>query len=376
MTLRILEIVDVRWWNGSAHHGIVFATAMAGRGHDVSVAGIPDSPALREAEARGIPTISHRGFRSRDPLHFPGAVGLVGAEIAHRGIQVVNAHRGEGHLVAGLARIRSGSDVPLFRTHADVRAPRANLANRWLYGAATARVLVAARFLEPAVRDATGVEPSRIALVPPALDTRRFRPLEDREAARAALAIPPGAFAVGVVARLSRVKGHAVFLEAMAGLAPALPHLHLVFATLDAEEKTGHLEAALEAKGLVSRASVVGRVPGIERVIGALDLLAVPSLGSEAVSRVALEALAMEVPIVASRVGGLPDLFEDPDADGLVPPGDPAALAGAVMRLATRPDEARRLGADGRLRVLDRHSLDALGARLETLYAAPGVPVE
>jgi glycosyltransferase involved in cell wall biosynthesis len=336
----------------------------------VTVAGLPGSPALREAETLGIATFAHTGFRGRDPLRFPGAVALLASEIARREIQVVNAHRGEGHLAAGLARIRGGAAVPLLRTHGDVRPPRANFANRWLYGAATARVLVAARFLEGAVRDATGLDPSRVALVPPAVDAARFRPLADRDAARRALGIPSGAFAVGLVARLSRVKGHAVFLDAMAALSPSEPRLHLVLAALDAEEKVEDLRRSLEAKGLLARATVLGRVPDVARAIGALDLLAVPSLGSEAVSRVALEALAMEVPVVASRVGGLPDLFPEPDRACLVPAGDAPALASAVAGIASRPDLARRLGRDGRRRVLREHSLEELGARLEALYAA------
>ncbi len=100
---------------------------------------------------------------------------------------------------------------------------------------------------------------------------------------------------------------------------------------------------------------------------------AVPSLWPELFGLTALEALAHGVPVVASAVGGLPEVVEHEQTGLLVPPGDAGALAGAVARLATDPELAKRLGADGRRRAAERHDrgryLTALVGHLEAAQA-------
>jgi glycosyltransferase involved in cell wall biosynthesis len=99
------------------------------------------------------------------------------------------------------------------------------------------------------------------------------------------------------------------------------------------------------------------------RHASALDIAVIPSRGSEALSRSALEFMALGVPVVASRVGILPEVVSHPAQ--LVEPGDPAQLADALARLLDEPEVARDLGAAGQARVRREYSLPILGQRAE-----------
>ena len=111
----------------------------------------------------------------------------------------------------------------------------------------------------------------------------------------------------------------------------------------------------------------VGYVESVAPLLAALDVVVVPSL-SEASGLTAMEALALGVPVVASRVGGLPEVVADGSTGLLVPPGDAAAIAGAVTRLLDDPVLARSLAAAGTRRVEERFALDQMVEGYLRLY--------
>jgi glycosyltransferase involved in cell wall biosynthesis len=104
-----------------------------------------------------------------------------------------------------------------------------------------------------------------------------------------------------------------------------------------------------------------------ESVLKGCDVFVLPSL-SEASSNVVLEAMATGLPVVATRVGGLPGLVEDQRTGLLVPPDDAPALAQAIVRLLETPDLAATMGARGRARALAEFGLDRMAERVDTFY--------
>jgi glycosyltransferase involved in cell wall biosynthesis len=134
---------------------------------------------------------------------------------------------------------------------------------------------------------------------------------------------------------------------------------------------SGRLEPRVRARVAGERlpVDVLGALPP-ERVAEQLDAAAVavlPALWEENCPMAVLEAAARGVPVVASAVGGIPELVEDGRTGLLVPPGDPGALAGAVNRLVDRPEEAARMGTAAWARVRERHDpADHVAALLRT----------
>ena len=110
-----------------------------------------------------------------------------------------------------------------------------------------------------------------------------------------------------------------------------------------------------------------GQRADVARLLGALDIFVLPSL-REALPIAVMEAMAMGLPVVATRVGGIPEVVEDGMTGCLVPPGDEAALAAALGRLVADPALAARLGAAGRARVQAQFTVEQMVRRVEHLY--------
>jgi glycosyltransferase involved in cell wall biosynthesis len=173
-------------------------------------------------------------------------------------------------------------------------------------------------------------------------------------------------FVAVAVGNLYPVKGHGFLLEALALLAERFPRLHVAIAG------RGELEGPLLARALALRVGDRFHLLGLRSDIGNLlagaDLFVLPSL-SEGLPLALLEAMLATRPIVATTVGEVPTVLNGGRAGVLVPPGDAAALAGAVADLLCDPARARRLGAAAALRAADEYTLDRMTERYVALYA-------
>ena len=166
---------------------------------------------------------------------------------------------------------------------------------------------------------------------------------------------------IGEIARLCDVKGQRELLQAVA----RLPEARLVLAGRDLEQG-GAFQDALERES--ERLGIRERVEfgfheDVPALLESLDVVALPSW-TEGLPVVLLEAMAHARPVVATPVGGTPELVVDGETGLLVPPRDPEALAAALRRLLEDPDLARRLGEAGRARVAERFTADAQAHRI------------
>jgi glycosyltransferase involved in cell wall biosynthesis len=184
---------------------------------------------------------------------------------------------------------------------------------------------------------------------------------------RASLGIPADAFLVGVVARLEPEKGHRYLLAAWPEIVQAVSDAWLLLVG------DGSLADALRAQARAlppaARRRVVhaGGSTDVTAMTRALDLAVLPSL-REAQGIALLEAMAARVPVVASRVGGIPETIRD-EMDGLLfPPADSASTARAIIRLAHDAPLRGRLAAAGRERVEEKFRLEHAVRRIEAVY--------
>jgi glycosyltransferase involved in cell wall biosynthesis len=177
---------------------------------------------------------------------------------------------------------------------------------------------------------------------------------------------------VVAVGRLSPEKDHPTLLRAVALAGRAAPLRWEVAGNGPCRAALERLAAEL---GLGDRVRFLGEVADVPALLGRASVFVLPSL-TEGLSLTLLEATARGLPVVATRVGGNPEVVVDGETGLLVPPGAPAALAGAVLRLLDDPATARRLGAAGRRRVETHFDVRRMVAEYETLYhdhpAAPG----
>ncbi|ETX27781.1 glycosyltransferase [Roseivivax isoporae] len=169
------------------------------------------------------------------------------------------------------------------------------------------------------------------------------------------------------VGRLARVKGVALLLRAVAALAERVPDLHLTLIG-DGPDRAG-LEAEARALGIAERCTFLGYRGQAEvaEALGHADLFVLPSF-AEGVPVVLMEAMAAGLPVVTTRIAGVPELVEDGVSGLLVAPGDAGRLADALARLLADPGERARMGAAGRARVAAEHDAAIEAARLAALF--------
>lgn len=169
---------------------------------------------------------------------------------------------------------------------------------------------------------------------------------------------------VGTVARLVPVKGLQYLIDAAPAILRRCPTAR--FLLVGDGEMRGGLERTVRSLGLGDRITFAGFREDVPSVLAGMDVFVLPSL-NEGMGRVLVMAMALGKPIVATRVGGVPELLGDGEAGILVPPGDPTAIADAVSGLLADPRRASALGGAGRRRAL-RYSAEAMISELAKLY--------
>ena len=216
---------------------------------------------------------------------------------------------------------------------------------------------------------ATGLDEARITVVHNGVDPDEYPAggLDERTAARKALGLPDDAFVVTCVARLDPEKGVDVLLRAweLLGLPPGRGRLLLVGSSVTADDAGAHLAGlhGLAGDGVV----FLGNRRDVVTPLHAADVAVVPSRMAEPFGRTVIEALSTGRPVVASRVGGIPEILEGPLARFLVEPDDPAALADQLRSLRHWRDEEPGLAGMCRSRVETAFRLDQAVDRVEVV---------
>jgi glycosyltransferase involved in cell wall biosynthesis len=170
---------------------------------------------------------------------------------------------------------------------------------------------------------------------------------------------------IGVVARLEAEKGHPTLIEAWPQVLAEFPDATLL--VVGEGSRRAALEAQVAALGLSRSVVFTGRRDDVPAVTAALDVAVLPSY-REAQGLTILEAMALSRPVVASNVGGIPEMIEDGRTGLLVPPHDPAALAGAITRLLRDHPLADTLARAAHDQVHERFCVELMARAVETIY--------
>ena len=247
------------------------------------------------------------------------------------------------------------------------RNPRRNRIRKLLSPLVTGFVAVT-HDLERWLVERVGIPARKVVTIHNGVDPRRF--VEgDRPAARAALDAPHGSLVVGTVGRLDPVKDQVGFLRAFARVAARYPTALAVI--VGDGPWRAQLEQEIASLGLEGRARLLGNRLDVPRLLPGFDVFSLPSV-AEGMSNTVLEAMAAGLPVVATRVGGTPDMVEDGVTGALVAPRDVAGLAAAFDAYLADPFLRASHGKAAQARALTEFSLERMAANYGTLYAARG----
>jgi glycosyltransferase involved in cell wall biosynthesis len=294
------------------------------------------------------------GSRFRHPSGFVKGIRAVRHHIHQEAPDLLHAEGVSAAVVAALGRAGLSRPPGLIATVHNLSS-----SGTWAYGLATLLLRLTGAYLttvsesERARYLRCGFPERRSRTVYNGVDIAIPDPSDQRRRIRASLGIPAETTVVIHVGRLSPEKGHSLLLDAVAGIASQ----GLDFRLLCAGD--GPLRPAIEKDcirlGLEERVQFLGFRTDVSGLLAASDLLVLPSL-SEAFPMVLLEAMACGLPVLASRVGGVPELVEDGREGWLVEPGDLAGLRRALDHAIRDAGARRERGLAGQARVADRFS--------------------
>ncbi|HHY75774.1 MAG TPA: glycosyltransferase family 4 protein [Firmicutes bacterium] len=369
--MKVLHVITDTNVGGAGRYLLYLLPQPAFRELDVAVA-CPDGELAVRLEAAGIRRIPISG---RDVSFSPRLTVELARLLREERPDIVHTHGSlSGRIAARLRKVpvvytKHGQVKPANRTGAALHSPGA--LPRFVGG--TAARLLADRVIavSDGVRrelEASGISPRMIAVIPNGIDLRPYRRSVRRLAKAQAAALDDTgrrAFLIGTLARLSPEKGLDTLIDAAKIVVASYPSARFVIGG------TGPLEADLTKKirdlrlePYVRLAGFVDDVPGF---LGDLDLFVLPSY-SEGIGLAIIEAMAAGLPVVASAVGGVPEVVADGVTGLLVPPRQPKALAQAIVRLLVDPDLARSMGASGREKVERLHDAKVAAEKTVQVY--------
>lgn len=225
------------------------------------------------------------------------------------------------------------------------------------------QLLSVSQSLRDNLADTTGFPRERIRVVANGVDTERFRSRpECRRHFRDELGAADDDVVLGTVGRLHRIKGHECAIRAMTSL-----HERVKLWVVGDGELMQELRELADGLGLSPRVRFLGHRDDAPEILSAMDVMCQPSL-SEGMSNTILEAMATQLPVVATRVGGNPELVVDGETGFVVDTDSPEALARAVGQLDGRHDARRRMGMAGYARVLETYSMPRMIGGYEAVY--------
>jgi glycosyltransferase involved in cell wall biosynthesis len=356
MSARVLHVAKVAGISGAENHLLLLLPGLRERGFDVRLAMLhEDEPGARDfasqLEEAGIPVERMRLPRALDPRAFARLVRFV------RRVRPTILHT---HLVHadfhGLPAGRLARVPVLVSTKHGFNPFRGNRA----FAAADRGV---ARLADVHIAISAGL--ARYLAESESFDEASFEVVHYGIEPGPSPTPPPGVPRLAIVGRLIPIKGHEVLLRALATVGGDLPEVTLEIAGEGPLEQ--ELRASVVRLGLHDRVSFLGRVAPAAPVFERAEIVVVPSFG-EGFGMVALEAMERGRPVIASAVGGLPEIVEDARTGLVVPPGAAETLATAIRELATDRARAAAMGAAGRARALEEFSQTRCTDRIEALY--------
>jgi glycosyltransferase involved in cell wall biosynthesis len=285
---------------------------------------------------------------------------------------IVQSHAVKSHFLArksGLNRVAPWVAFHHGYTWPDLRARVYNQLDRWSLRAAVRVVTVSRPFREELI--GRGVPGERIEIVHNAIRPdwgRVAAPGQTPDGLRARLGIHPSSRVILIVGRLSREKDHLALLHAVSQVRRAgdeAANVHLLIVG-DGPERP-RIETAIRDLGLSQAVTLTGQVPSAEPYYAVADLAVLSSL-SEGSPNALLEAMSARVPVVATAVGGVPEIVSDRESALLIPPGDPGALSQAMRELLENDALAGRIAARAYELILARYTPEIRTSRLVEIY--------
>jgi glycosyltransferase involved in cell wall biosynthesis len=354
--MRVLHTESSTGWGGQENRTLQEAIQMRKRGVNMFFACRRGAKLGQRARDLGFPVDELPMMNSFDPISIIGLARL----LRRLRVDVVNTHSGRDTLLAGIAARLIPNRPRIVRTRHLILP----ITSKATYSVLPDHVVCVSHAVEEYLAGA-GVPRAMLSTIPTGVDTARFDPAATEATLRTELGIAADVPLIGTVAILRMKKGYQDLIAAIPRVLAAVPDAHFVFAGNGPQRD--NIERALAEARINDRVHLLGLRSDIPQVLKSLDVFVLPT-HQEALGTSYIEAQAMGVPVIGTRVGGVPDTMIEGETGLLVPPHDPPALADAIIALAGDCERRQRMSAAGRRWVLEEYTVERMAERMHALY--------
>ncbi|MEW6094956.1 MAG: glycosyltransferase family 4 protein [bacterium] len=366
-SMRILQVITCQTWVGEAENALYLIKKLVERGHKVSVACKKGGAVDERLNGIGVQKVIYLkpdGFELWVDLK---DIWKMRNLLKKEEFDILHAHRGTGHWnVAVAARLTKKNPIIIRTRH--VHTPVKNhIFNKWLYEKATDKVITVAEMVRQRLLINNRLDPTKIVTIYGAVDCDRFNPQVNGKKIRDELELDDLPV-VGTIGHLDPVKGYEYFIQAASIVKKKKPEVKFLIVGQEGIVKKDELHALATKLGIAEDILLPGFRSDIPEIMSALNIGVISSVDSEANSRVTLELMATGKPVVATKVGCIPEIVKDGKTGLLCSPGDAEGLSNAILTLLDDKKKAWEMGLAGRQIVEKSFTEDIFVEKVENLY--------
>jgi len=357
--LSLFQIDAGTEWRGGQRQALFLARELKRNGFRFTFVVQPDSPLHQKAAEEGLPVLPLRMKSEMDVL---ASLRLAGA-MKREGCVLAHFHDAHAVAVGGRAARRARVPIRIISRRVDFPLKR-NPFSRSKY-AKNVDLIIAISEGVKEVLIKGGIPPAAIEVIPSGIDFSPFDAVKERDFLRQEFRFSPEDYLVGIVAALEDHKGHQYLLEAARLIKLRAPKIKIVIVG------TGSLDLDLDQQARELQVDdlvfFLGFREDVPRILASLDLFVLSSK-LEGLGSSLMDAMASRLPVVATEVGGIPEVVVKNETGLLVPPRDPFRLADAIIQLYQDRSLAARFGKRGYEVVHEKFSAEAMARRIIAVY--------
>ncbi|MBS3818154.1 glycosyltransferase family 4 protein [bacterium] len=358
--MSLFQIDSGKEWRGGQRQSYFLAKELIREGYDLLFVVQPESPLHEKSSQAHLPVFPLNISHEFDVF----SVLRLAFLMRGKNCQLVHFH--DAHSVAVGSAAASLAKVPLRINSRRVDFPlNKNFFSRFKYGENNLDVTLA---VSEGVKDVLirgGMDPQRVEVIPDGIDFTPFEEVSSSHYLHREFSFSQNDYLVGIVAHLADHKGHKYLIKATEILKEKVPRVKVI--VVGEGPLKMKLDRQVKETRLEDMVFFLGFREDIPQILASLDLFVLSSY-LEGMGSTLLDAMASRLPIVATRVGGIPEVVTHEQTGLLVPPRDPQALASAILRLYQDRSLASRLGKKGYEVVHQKFSAQAMARKIIDLY--------
>jgi glycosyltransferase involved in cell wall biosynthesis len=347
-------------WGGQEIRIIRESRELIDRGYRMMVASQPESIIAKKAQEAGIPTFCLTMRKGWDFLAIAEAIRI----LKTKGVNIVHTHSPKDSWCFSIAAKCLG--IPVVRSRHSSVPIRETFLAYLLYMKLADKIITSGSMIRDQMIERNRFLPQNIVSIPAGVDVEMFSPDVDGSCVRRELGIADGDFTVGIVSVLRRWKGYDYLIEAVRNLQDKIPCIKLII--VGTGPYRGNLDELIKSKHLEKRVIMTGYRDDVPQLMKNLDVLVLPSIGVEATSQVIPQALAMNVPVIATEAGGLGEVVIHEKTGIMVHKKDSHSLSQGILWVYRNYDAARNMAYRGRDLVLRHFTSTQMIDKTEEVY--------